>query len=47
MKNYLQHLCDKNEEKLFKLKQRAIDRSLSRLACNKETVKTGYTLRMK
>jgi hypothetical protein len=47
MKNYLEHLCDKNEETLFKLKQKSLDRCLSRLEFNKEAVRNGYTQRMK
>lgn len=47
MRNYLQHLCEKNEETLFKLRQKAIDRSLSRIETNRETVRNGYTKSMK
>lgn len=47
MRNYLQHLGEKNEETLFKLRQRAIDRSLSRTETNRETVRNGYTRAMK
>jgi|LakMenE01Jun11ns_1017448.scaffolds.fasta_scaffold6646479_1 hypothetical protein len=35
MRNYLQHLCEKNEETLFKLRQKTIDRSLSRIESNR------------
>jgi hypothetical protein len=47
MRNYLQHLCEKNEETLFKLRQQTIDRSLSRMEVNRETVRNGYTRKMK
>ena len=47
MKNYLDHLAEKNEETLFKLKQSAIDRSLSKLYGNKETIRSGYTQKMR
>lgn len=47
MKNYLDHLVEKNEETLFKLKQSAIDLSLSKLEGNKETVSSGYTQKMR
>ena len=47
MKHYIEHLCDKNEESLFKVQQEKKDRELAKTESNKETVRRGYTERMK
>jgi hypothetical protein len=42
----MERVSEKNEELCFKLKQEAVDRQLTKIEGNKETVKRGYTLRM-
>lgn len=47
MRNYIARQTEKYEEMLFKAKQEEAEKSLSSLKSNKETVKCGYTERMR
>jgi hypothetical protein len=47
MTNYMARQIDKFEETLFKVKQKESEQALSSLKSNKETVKCGYTEKMK